>query len=114
MLRFSNFILKASQSDNPHISMCANLAYFSDTPVAGNMRVLSQILNTDSVINIKIKHVKKIIMFYQKMLNIRQVILKNYVIYEMVHIRVIYYLTQTLSQSLIFYVVHEVYICFLC
>ena len=58
MLRFSNFILKASQSDNSHISMCANLAYFSDTPVAGNMRVLAQVLNTDSVINIKIKHVK--------------------------------------------------------
>ena len=55
MLRFSNFILKASQSDNSHLSMCANLAYFSDTPVAGNMRVLAQVLNTDSVINIKIK-----------------------------------------------------------
>ena len=40
------------------VSMCANLAYFSDTPVAGNMRVLAQVLDTDSVINIKIKHVE--------------------------------------------------------
>ena len=38
--------------------MCANLAYFSDTPVAENMRVPAQVLNTDNVINIKIKHVK--------------------------------------------------------
>ena len=58
MLRFSNFIVKASQSDNSHISMCANLAYFSDTPVAENMRVLGQVLNTDCPINIKDKHVK--------------------------------------------------------
>ena len=45
-------------------------------------------------------------MNYQ-VLNIRTIILKNYIMSVIVHIRVLYSLTQTLTQSLIRYVVHE-------
>ena len=127
MLRFSNFILNASQSDNSH-RLYINVRQFGlfqwYTSCWKYACACAQVLNTDCLININNTHVKNrivhrilhvcIIMFYQKMLNIRQVTLRSYVMYEMVHIRVMYYLAQTLSHSLVCYVVHEVYICFLC
>ena len=49
LLRFSKFLFNAINSDNLHVSMCAKLCYFSNTPVAANGRMLMQQTNNTTV-----------------------------------------------------------------
>ena len=109
-------IVKAtSQSDNSHISMCANLAYFSDTPVAENMRV-----HTDCPINIKDKRVKNRIVHMHNNVLSEDVKYTASCIKELCYIRdgshTCDILSDTDVKSIIgmLCIVHEAYICFLC
>ncbi len=58
MLRFSEFILKAYQSENSLISLCTRLTYYSNTPVANNYRTLGHLLNTNFIFNYQYNNMK--------------------------------------------------------